>query len=159
MTAPNENEKWHIIEAVYKADIDRLNQQLHFCLIFRGWAITIFVAVLTAQIVYHVPSASIAGVIAILVFFYSECMYDARRIIFLKRINDIEKNFFSRKVADLKTELNIDNSVMEKSFPLLADKELTYDTRKSLLLAIKSPVRLMTYAVMIIALIVSVIIK
>lgn len=154
MTNANDNQEWNAIEVVYKADADKITHQLQFCLIFRGWAITVFVGMLTALIVYRIPAISIAGITALLLFFYSECRYDARRIIFLKRINDIEENFLCRRITDLKTKLNIAKDVMSQSFPLFLDEELTYNLKKAEKLAVKRPTRLCTYTLLITMLVV-----
>jgi hypothetical protein len=127
----NDGQEWRIVEAIYKADTERITHQLQFCLIFRGWAITIFVGMLTALIVYRIPMISFAGTIALLLFFYSECRYDSRRIIFLKRINGVEENFLCRKIEDLKVRLNISENVMTRGFPLFTDEELTYDLKRA----------------------------
>ena len=154
MSNANDGQEWRIVEAIYKADTERITHQLQFCLIFRGWAITIFVGMLTALIVYRIPMISLAGIIALLLFFYSECRYDSRRIIFLKRINDVEENFLCRKIEDLKVKLNISKNVMTRSFPLFSDEELTYDLKKAEKLAAKRPTRLWTYTLLIVVLVV-----
>lgn len=155
----DENQEWDAVEVIYFVDTDRITHQLQFCLVFRGWAITVFVAVLTALVVYRVSLISIAGIIALLLFFYSECRYDSRRIVFQKRINDVEKNFLSRRITKLKKKEHIGEHVMSEGLPLFPEdykkgEKLTYNLQKAEKLAFKRPVRLFTYTFLAIVLVV-----
>lgn len=143
-TADNAQE-WQILETIYKTDVDGMFRTLQNCLIFRGWAITIFAGMLTASIISELPLISFMGIFPLVVFFYSEVRYDARRIIYQKRISDIEEHFMSSRINDLKTRLNINRNVLSQSFPLFADAKLTYNYGKAQNLATKRPVRLLTY--------------
>jgi len=142
--------QWQTIETVYKTDSEKLTRQLGFILIIRGWAITLFAGIFTASVAYKIPELSIVGVIVLLVFFYAEATYDAYRVLLLKRINEIERNFLSKRVADLEIKLNLKERALSKSFPLFIEAEKLPDNlRDATKYASKRPVRFCTYLLLI----------
>ena len=137
---------WKIIETVYKTDSEKLQRQLGFILIIRGWAITLFAGIFTASVAYKIPELSIVGIVVLLIFFFAEVRYDAFRVLLLKRISEIERNFLSKGVADLETMLELKEKSLSKSFPLFKEADnIPFDMKAATKHACKRPVRLVTY--------------
>jgi hypothetical protein len=89
-----------------------------------------------------------AGVVALLLFFYSECKNDARRIIFLTRVNHIEECFFRPEIYELESELKMNKNALSDSFPTFDNETLTNDPKKAVRIAARSHVRLFTYVLL-----------
>jgi hypothetical protein len=147
-------EEWQAMELVYGVDAERVTKQLEFCLIFRGWAITIFAGVISAMFIYQKPLIAIAGIVSCAIFWYSECRYDARRMLFQKRINEIEGNVLHERTSSLEKRMKLEQNVLSQGFPLFTDEPLTYDVKKAEKLARRRPVRLVTYSTLVTVLVI-----
>lgn len=148
------SQKWRILELMYKTNIDRIAAQLQFGLIFRGWAITIFAGIIVVLFTERLSIVVIPGIVALLLFFYSEVKYDAYRIVFQKRANMLER-FFQSRIDEMVAGLKLYELTQVTELPELIKAEATFDLGKAEKLSAKSKVRLLTYSLLIAALILS----
>jgi len=136
--------------SLYQCDIFQLQKQLSNLLLVRGWAITLFSAILGFAIAEKNSLLSLMGIFPIFFLYLLESVYDKYRLLYSTRIRDIEKKIFNKKLKTFAKNLADNYPIVDRD-----NKNLPYNEREAFMKALLLPSRVILYFILLFLLVVA----